>query len=101
VRIHFFLATQAYAAHSAAVDSLLSNCQAAAKQDVQKLLKNETARPFWTQNGHYYESQSLKWRNEYRRGREYSQEQDPYRDEINLMADGRAYFQVAYKVRTI
>ncbi|EJF59398.1 hypothetical protein DICSQDRAFT_148489 [Dichomitus squalens LYAD-421 SS1] len=70
---------------------------------VQDVLKREET-PYFTQNGHYFETSRDLWMVRYlclygRRLNKCSIAQPPneFVDELNVMADVRGYFQVAYK----
>lgn len=76
---------------------------------LEQLLACESA-PIWTQNNHYYKATSKKWHTAYvhqwylahpsapMRHHPPPPPPESYADELQVMANVRAYFQVAYKV---
>ncbi len=83
----------------------LQKCRDDALDALNKLLELESI-PLYTQNLHYLQDCRSKWLSRYEAEFRKTQTQvelmkgyHPYMEELKLMADVRAYFQVAYKVR--
>jgi hypothetical protein len=80
------------------IGKTFDRCASTSKDEIRKvLLEPQMKRPHWTQNNYYYTTVRDQWKAKY--DHECAQ-RGQWESEIVVMSSVRAYFQVAYKVRS-